>query len=901
MTETAFVESLYRKILFRDPDAASQEWVARLSQATITRSTVQAAFIGSPEAKAFVAPVIRLYENILGRAPDPAGLHGWVNAIRNGAMTLEDVTAGFLNSAEGQALGWSGPGVTGTDFVTKLYTAMGRTPSQIAADPGVASWAHALNAGLMAPAHAARMINESAENEQNTAGFVAGYLALLSADNPQPSTAQAYAFSNTASLADVVASANAVGASDSLPTGPGAAPVFSPLLGAGADTVTAPAGTALEAPAVFDPHSGAFRASWQSDDTIVGALGGSSLTATLDGTTLTARITGIETLNLKALADSTILTPAGAVAGITTINALNAPGRITVGGGAGQALAEPLAGLGAYDRTESVTVLFEAAALQGPADALTVTVSNVTGGTASLLAAPVTAGNGYESFHVVSTGAANTLKALSGGAGNTLSSITVTGDRALTVTDALDATVSLFDASGLTGGGVSVKLQDNLLVRVTGSAQNDVFDLSATGDTFATGDVINGGAGTDTLIVRAATTGNAGGNGDVTAIEGNNPDVTGIETLVVVAAAGGAANTTFDANKLSGITQVGVRAADAGDSFTVTAPAAILASAPNGRGLLLGGSVDFGDVTLTVPAPGSADSLRITLGDSGAGTAFSVGTITAPNVETLTLHVGDRASHTLAGLAAPQAASLAVTGGAAGATLAVAAPLNAAIRTVSADAFAGNLRVTGGDRGVAIQGGAGADTLAGGAGADTLTGGAGADVLEGGGGNDLLNGGAGADIYRFTANGVGNGIDSIAAAGFTPGAGGDVLDFRTNATSFAATTTQTLAANATIGGLASGVANHGILVLTADAVGNADALKALLDAQPAFDETAIGNRILVWEINATNVGVAIVCNTDAVDNDTVSVTQVATVTGFTDQAAVDAFTGALSAANFLLL
>jgi hypothetical protein len=84
-----------------------------------------------------------------------------------------------------------------------------------------------------------------------------------------------------------------------------------------------------------------------------------------------------------------------------------------------------------------------------------------------------------------------------------------------------------------------------------------------------------------------------------------------------------------------------------------------------------------------------------------------------------------------------------------------------------------------------------------------------------------------------------------------------------------------------------------------DALGNAAALQALLNANTNWDDDGfVGTRVVVWEIDANNVGVALVTAPQTVGGDDVTVTQIATLVGFADQAAVDAFTSALVAGNF---
>jgi Domain of unknown function (DUF4214) len=53
--------------------------------------------IAEPAAAAFVGT---LYEQALGRAPDPAGLRGWTSALVTGNLTNAGVAIGIAESAE---------------------------------------------------------------------------------------------------------------------------------------------------------------------------------------------------------------------------------------------------------------------------------------------------------------------------------------------------------------------------------------------------------------------------------------------------------------------------------------------------------------------------------------------------------------------------------------------------------------------------------------------------------------------------------------------------------------------------------------------------------------------------------------------------------------------------------
>jgi hypothetical protein len=115
---------------------------------------------GSPAAQ-----IERMYEAALGRAPDPVGLSDWVSALNSGT-TLTQVAAGFISSAEFQTR-FPGASENATAFVTQLYAnVLHRAP-----DPaGLSGWVSALNSGTQTQAQVLVGFSESPENQNDTAG-----------------------------------------------------------------------------------------------------------------------------------------------------------------------------------------------------------------------------------------------------------------------------------------------------------------------------------------------------------------------------------------------------------------------------------------------------------------------------------------------------------------------------------------------------------------------------------------------------------------------------------------------------------------------------------------------------------------------------------------------------------
>ena len=114
----------------------------------------------------FAAQVTRLYDTVLQRAPDQAGLDLWVDQLEDGRASLTDIAVGFLNSSEFQALTGS---LSDADYVEYLYqNALGR-----ASEPaGKSFWIEQLNKGA-GRADLLIGFSESVEHRRLTADLVA--------------------------------------------------------------------------------------------------------------------------------------------------------------------------------------------------------------------------------------------------------------------------------------------------------------------------------------------------------------------------------------------------------------------------------------------------------------------------------------------------------------------------------------------------------------------------------------------------------------------------------------------------------------------------------------------------------------------------------------------------------
>lgn len=147
MADTDYSQKIigyYQNILGRTPDASEVAvWNSRLQSGDATLPGLANTFATSPEAQAYSQPVAELYQSLLGRSPDQAGLQHWTAqykaAVTGGTdshTALASIAQQFFQSPETQAL-YGSNGSTAADVtasaVTKLYeNALGREPGTLA-------------------------------------------------------------------------------------------------------------------------------------------------------------------------------------------------------------------------------------------------------------------------------------------------------------------------------------------------------------------------------------------------------------------------------------------------------------------------------------------------------------------------------------------------------------------------------------------------------------------------------------------------------------------------------------------------------------------------------------------------------------------------------------------------
>jgi hypothetical protein len=122
-TGEAWVRGMYHDLLGRDPDAAGlQGWVNALASGQLTPAQVAYGFAASAEREGLV--VQKDYQAFLGRAASPDEVASWVNAFESG-VSNESVVAGFAGSPEYYANHQNNPGI----WLTAIYNdILGRNP-----------------------------------------------------------------------------------------------------------------------------------------------------------------------------------------------------------------------------------------------------------------------------------------------------------------------------------------------------------------------------------------------------------------------------------------------------------------------------------------------------------------------------------------------------------------------------------------------------------------------------------------------------------------------------------------------------------------------------------------------------------------------------------------------------
>ena len=340
-----------------------------------------------------------------------------------------------------------------------------------------------------------------------------------------------------------------------------------------------------------------------SSDNIAAGAGADSLTITATGTSAES-VTGVTTSGLEAIAvtnlaitgTSTLTIDAALMAGVTSIAANNSTafGELAFTNLGALTAASLSANAGDLTLTYGTTVV------SGTTDTQALTVSGTNAGTFTA--------DGIETIAITTATSAATATVAS----NAVTNITVSGDQNLTLAATTFAVVtdtatvaSTIDASALTGK-LTATISDTSTVEVKGGTGDDTINMAAL---LETNDIIDGGAGTDTLTMTKA------------ALTTQFTNVSNVETVAFSASSG---TTAMDVSKLSaGVTTVQVDVSDSDDTDTTTEVTTISNhvdqtvniknTVDNGAGGTSNTDVDGPSVTITAATDTAADTLSIKL------------------------------------------------------------------------------------------------------------------------------------------------------------------------------------------------------------------------------------------------------------------------------------------------
>lgn len=363
-------------------------------------------------------------------------------------------------------------------------------------------------------------------------------------------------------------------------------------------------------------------------------------------------------------------------------------------------------------------------------DSIALTLANNAQGTdATAIANKVTAATSF-------TDALDTLAeatAYSGSAANAvartwLATVTDSADTLTTATSSVDATIASVTTAGTDASGQTLTLTTGTNV-FTGTANNDTFDgaLSSTGSmTFNPSDVLDGGAGTDTLSVTL----NAAGTYQASSIK----NIENISATFTTAAS------TMSLTGATGYTSVEAQGSTVDAAFTGISSTSVGLKVSN-----TATDVTFGFASSALT--GTADAVTLTVSNVNQGATDGIELTTG--VETLNIVSSGSANvvDEIDSLVTDTITKIVVTGAQ---DLTITDNLETSVVTVDASGATGS---------VDVDLGAGAVTVTGGAGNDSFS-------LEAAGAVSVT-GGAGNDTFTFDATGTFTTADTVAGGAGT--------------------------------------------------------------------------------------------------------------------------------------
>jgi len=432
----------------------------------------------------------------------------------------------------------------------------------------------------------------------------------------------------------------------------------------------------------------------------------------------------------------------------------------------------------------TTTVNFNATALTGASDAITLTLSGTNSTTVAITDDSAATTSALESLTINSISVANTLADLQID-GVLTPSVTVTGSTALTITAALDANVTTVDASANSGGLTLSAAPGATVVSITGSSAADTLSAIGAGTTtlalgagndtadfdgnWTGADTYDGGDGTDTLRIDGDVT-NAGASSTV--FGGlSNVEVLAVDTAHSITLESNTVFTTIDLEDTADQTL------NLNDGYTQDTLVKIGSDATdninNNANVNLTLQANSGAITTdldVVGSVGTSDVLNIVNAATGTNTfdtnndvfetinlvAFS--TTADPTIVTGAYSLGTPAGTgvlTINGGGLGVGNVVTITGTNAATPMSITTGVAADIITLGTKA---DTLVSGAGNDI-IDGTAGANNITAGDGVDTVTLGTGAETIDMGAGNDIIT--AGANLANTDIIDGGAGTDTL--------------------------------------------------------------------------------------------------------------------------------------------
>jgi len=486
-------------------------------------------------------------------------------------------------------------------------------------------------------------------------------------------------------------------------------------------------------------------------DTLVGGSGVDTLEVGADLTAVQAKVTGFETISLKITDIDVANGGAGDAAGTAAVSgaAITTVTKFSISVNTATDNDDGTVTISDVDNGDTVSVVSAGGDSTTLADGIALTITQTTDTLADnytlslegigAVTADVTANTGISKVTIDSVETLNLVSnANSSGSVTTnnaeelqaqaATGIIVTGSADLDLDSIVNTTKLVSINASAATGKLTIDGIDASKLVFRAAQKDTVISLAGLNNE----DQLIGGAGTKDSAVATSVTG-------LTATTGKL-NIQNFETVELQATG---AN-TIDTSLLSGVTTLAISGATPGtQTITGLAGSGVAVSAGSATATFANG--DTLDISLA-DATGAADALSLVVNNTAAATASAA--IKTANIETINISVAATSGNDAAvSMTNSTAANIAVTGGGAGAVLAL-GTLNAAVRSVNLSAYAGEVTFTGANATAGMTVVASSshadDNFTTSAFADTIT------VAETGAVDVDVDGGAGTDTLNLT-------------------------------------------------------------------------------------------------------------------------------------------------------